>query len=156
MRFLGEANPTSDYYTGIIMEVVTEGSAPELQGEAANAIKKVTKKLKKSKIDADGEEDRSDDPSVGIGSVAAGGRYDNLVGMFGKKQIPCVGISFGVDRSKSMKLITQSWLLTSRKSSPLPKREEKPMDGHHPGRVIETCTSWPSATLNSVACWTSA
>lgn len=28
-----------------------------------------------------------------------GGRYDNLVGMFsGKGQIPCVGISFGVDR----------------------------------------------------------
>ena len=34
-----------------------------------------------------------------MGSVAAGGRYDNLVGMFsGKTQIPCVGISFGVDR----------------------------------------------------------
>ncbi|KAK3937474.1 cytoplasmic and mitochondrial histidine tRNA synthetase [Diplogelasinospora grovesii] len=33
-----------------------------------------------------------------IGSIAAGGRYDNLVGMYGKKQIPCVGISFGVDR----------------------------------------------------------
>jgi histidyl-tRNA synthetase len=31
--------------------------------------------------------------------VAAGGRYDELVGMFsGKAQIPCVGISFGVDR----------------------------------------------------------
>ena len=42
------------------------------------------------------DEDRSDDPSVGIGSVAAGGRYDGLVGMFSKKsQIPCVGISFG-------------------------------------------------------------
>ena len=33
-----------------------------------------------------------------MGSIAAGGRYDNLVGMFGKKTIPCVGISFGVDR----------------------------------------------------------
>ena len=31
--------------------------------------------------------------------MAAGGRYDNLVGMFsGKSQISCVGISFGVDR----------------------------------------------------------
>ena len=31
--------------------------------------------------------------------MAAGGRYDNLVGMFsGKNQIPCVGISFGIDR----------------------------------------------------------
>ena len=39
---------------------------------------------------------------MGVGSVAAGGRYDNLVGMFSGKgskgQIPCVGISFGVDR----------------------------------------------------------
>jgi histidyl-tRNA synthetase len=34
-----------------------------------------------------------------VGSVAAGGRYDNLVSMFsGKTPIPCVGISFGVDR----------------------------------------------------------
>lgn len=37
--------------------------------------------------------------SNGEASVAAGGRYDKLVGMFsGKGDIPCVGISFGVDR----------------------------------------------------------
>ena len=45
---------------------------------------------------------------VGVGSIAAGGRYDNLVNMFseasGKKstQIPCVGISFGVERIFSL------------------------------------------------------
>lgn len=33
-----------------------------------------------------------------VGSVAAGGRYDNLVGMYGKQQIPCIGVSFGIDR----------------------------------------------------------
>jgi histidyl-tRNA synthetase len=34
-----------------------------------------------------------------VGSIAAGGRYDNLVNMFSpKSQIPCVGISFGIDR----------------------------------------------------------
>ncbi|CAK7224826.1 Cytoplasmic and mitochondrial histidine tRNA synthetase [Sporothrix curviconia] len=33
-----------------------------------------------------------------VGSIAAGGRYDNLVGMYGKRPVPCVGISFGVDR----------------------------------------------------------
>ncbi|XP_050521381.1 histidine--tRNA ligase, cytoplasmic [Daktulosphaira vitifoliae] len=35
-----------------------------------------------------------------IGSVAGGGRYDNLVGMFHPKNktIPCVGISIGVER----------------------------------------------------------
>ena len=31
-------------------------------------------------------------------SVAGGGRYDNLVGSFAKKQIPAVGGSFGIDR----------------------------------------------------------
>jgi histidyl-tRNA synthetase len=77
-----------DYYTGVIYEVITEGSA----GDS-------TKKPKKGKKPADADEDRSSDPSVGVGSVAAGGRYDELVGMFsGKGQIPCVGISFGLDR----------------------------------------------------------
>lgn len=33
-----------------------------------------------------------------VGSIAAGGRYDGLVGMYGKQPVPCVGISFGVDR----------------------------------------------------------
>ena len=31
-------------------------------------------------------------------SIGAGGRYDNLIGMFAKKQIPAVGFSFGIDR----------------------------------------------------------
>lgn len=31
-------------------------------------------------------------------SVGAGGRYDNLIGMFAGKQIPAVGFSFGIDR----------------------------------------------------------
>ncbi|HZQ29534.1 MAG TPA: histidine--tRNA ligase [Patescibacteria group bacterium] len=31
-------------------------------------------------------------------SVAGGGRYDNLIGMFTKRQIPAVGASFGLDR----------------------------------------------------------
>jgi histidyl-tRNA synthetase len=81
-----------DYYTGVIYEVVTEGSAPKVT--AADAAKK-DKKPKKSN---DPDADRSDDPTLGVGSVAAGGRYDKLVGMFSGKDIPCVGISFGVDR----------------------------------------------------------
>lgn len=31
-------------------------------------------------------------------SIGAGGRYDNLIGMFAGKQIPAVGFSFGIDR----------------------------------------------------------
>lgn len=82
-----------DYYTGVIFEVVTEGSAPPTK--EGQKIERAAKKEKAKNAD----DDRSDDPSVGVGSVAAGGRYDELVGMFsGKAQIPCVGISFGVDR----------------------------------------------------------
>ncbi|XP_042010738.1 histidine--tRNA ligase, cytoplasmic-like [Salvia splendens] len=33
-----------------------------------------------------------------VGSIAAGGRYDNLIGMFGTKQVPAVGVSLGIER----------------------------------------------------------
>ncbi|EMD67477.1 hypothetical protein COCSADRAFT_83555 [Bipolaris sorokiniana ND90Pr] len=33
-----------------------------------------------------------------VGSIAAGGRYDNLAAMFSSRDLPCVGISFGIDR----------------------------------------------------------
>ncbi|KAK3310164.1 uncharacterized protein B0T15DRAFT_488853 [Chaetomium strumarium] len=85
-----------DYYTGVIYEVVTEGSAPAIPA-SEDAKEKPSKK--KGGKPSDPDEDRSDDPTLGVGSVAAGGRYDNLVGMFsGKTQVPCVGISFGIDR----------------------------------------------------------
>ena len=86
-----------DYYTGVIYEVVTEGSAG-VQADAPEA-QKAQKSSKKDKSKNSEDDDRSNDPTLGVGSVAAGGRYDNLVGMFlPKAQIPCVGISFGVDR----------------------------------------------------------
>jgi len=37
-------------------------------------------------------------PTVKIGSIGGGGRYDDLTGLFGVPNIPGVGISFGVDR----------------------------------------------------------
>ena len=60
-----------DYYTGLIYEVVAT-----LPGQGS---------------------DRGAHESQ-VGSIAAGGRYDNLVGTLGKTQIPCVGVSFGIDR----------------------------------------------------------
>lgn len=67
-----------DYYTGLIYEVIN---------------------LPPKSDDADGSKKRKkDDPASQVGSIAAGGRYDNLVGMYGKRTIPCVGVSFGVDR----------------------------------------------------------
>ncbi|KAI2637799.1 histidyl-tRNA synthetase [Hypomontagnella submonticulosa] len=71
-----------DYYTGLIFEVVQRLPTAK-DGEASRYPEKSSSK--------------SSDASA-VGSIAAGGRYDNLVGMYGKKQIPCVGISFGVDR----------------------------------------------------------
>jgi histidyl-tRNA synthetase len=105
-----------DYYTGVIYEVVTEGSAP--QKPQNGAAKKESSRPKKP---SDAEEDRSNDPTVGVGSVAAGGRYDNLVSMFsGKQQIPCVGISFGVDRIFS---ITKQRLAAESSSAPIRTNE---------------------------------
>ncbi|KAJ8919497.1 hypothetical protein NQ315_002118 [Exocentrus adspersus] len=59
-----------DYYTGVIYEAVLLGD------------------------DVAGGDD------ISVGSVAGGGRYDNLVGMFDpkNKQVPCVGVSVGVER----------------------------------------------------------
>ncbi|KAG0226455.1 Cytoplasmic and mitochondrial histidine tRNA synthetase, partial [Actinomortierella wolfii] len=84
-----------DYYTGLIYEAVLEASAPPTlaNGEKARATLK-------------NGTDELDESTVGVGSVAAGGRYDGLVGMFSgtnKKgqpnlTIPCVGISLGVER----------------------------------------------------------
>jgi histidyl-tRNA synthetase len=108
-----------DYYTGVIYEVVTEGSAG-VQADSPEAQKAEKSNKGKSKQPVE-EEDRSNDPTLGVGSVAAGGRYDNLVGMFQPKaQIPCVGISFGVDRIFS---ITKARLEREQKSDALRNSE---------------------------------
>lgn len=39
-----------------------------------------------------------DDAGHGIGSIAGGGRYDGLIGMFSNKPIPSVGGSLGIER----------------------------------------------------------
>lgn len=90
-----------DYYTGLIYEVVTAQSAPPPKPEAGSGDKPADKSAdKKKKKGKKGEDDDASD-SVGVGSIAAGGRYDTLVGMFATKKnsdIPCVGISFGIER----------------------------------------------------------
>ena len=106
-----------DYYTGIIYEAIVEASAPpgfkanasaSSSTEPADAAAPPPAPKKKAKRAAPGDEDEEvDDSSVGVGSIAAGGRYDNLVGMFtaaaageGKKAatLPCIGVSIGMDR----------------------------------------------------------
>ena len=60
-----------DYYTGIIYEAILTDTNKDEKGE-----------------------------DIRVGSVAGGGRYDKLVGMFDpkKKDVPCVGISIGIER----------------------------------------------------------
>lgn len=89
-----------DYYTGIIYEAITSASAPPPKTESSESDKK-KKKSKKTEDNDDNSE------NVGVGSILGGGRYDNLVGMFAgtsKKNvsIPCVGVSFGVERLFSL------------------------------------------------------
>ena len=67
-----------DYYTGVIYEAVLtqSGPAPAAAPQEQNA------------------------EPVAVGSVAGGGRYDGLVGMFDPKgrKVPCVGVSIGIER----------------------------------------------------------
>lgn len=96
-----------DYYTGIIYEAITEDSAPpQITSETSEASSSKPKK-KKATVGEDGEEE-IDESKIGVGSIAAGGRYDNLVGMFsGSKKkdiVPCVGVSIGVERIFAIKM----------------------------------------------------
>ena len=118
-----------DYYTGIIYEAIVEASAPPgfkptnattdpaapppIPPTPTTAGRSKFKKPNTEK-DPSGEEE-IDESQVGVGSIAAGGRYDGLVGAFlagaagvdpsskeGKKAVaggtPCVGVSIGMDR----------------------------------------------------------
>uniref|UniRef100_A0A673L968 histidine--tRNA ligase n=1 Tax=Sinocyclocheilus rhinocerous TaxID=307959 RepID=A0A673L968_9TELE len=66
-----------DYYTGVIYEAILSQTIP-----------------------APAEQNGADEAAVSVGSVAGGGRYDGLVGMFDPKgrKVPCVGVSIGIER----------------------------------------------------------
>ncbi|KAJ1128013.1 hypothetical protein NDU88_006406 [Pleurodeles waltl] len=67
-----------DYYTGVIYEAVLLQDHKETQAQ---------------------QKDNSEE-TLSVGSVAGGGRYDGLVGMFDPKgrKVPCVGVSIGIER----------------------------------------------------------
>uniref|UniRef100_A0A672MXR9 histidine--tRNA ligase n=1 Tax=Sinocyclocheilus grahami TaxID=75366 RepID=A0A672MXR9_SINGR len=70
-----------DYYTGVIYEAILSQTIPALVSTPA-------------------EQNGADEAGVSVGSVAGGGRYDGLVGMFDPKgrKVPCVGVSIGIER----------------------------------------------------------
>lgn len=55
---------------------------------------------------------KKDNDIQNVGSIAAGGRYDNLIGMFSGKQVPAVGCSIGVERVQNL---LENRLLKNRK-----------------------------------------
>jgi histidyl-tRNA synthetase len=96
-----------DYYTGVIYEAVLKGDLVDYIAEqqkialaAQEAVKAKDNKKKSDKKKTDQDDEEADvNVSGGVGTVAAGGRYDNLVNMFDKKSnVPCVGMSIGVER----------------------------------------------------------
>nr|XP_033783335.1 histidine--tRNA ligase, cytoplasmic-like isoform X3 [Geotrypetes seraphini] len=73
-----------DYYTGVIYEAVLLQNQEAVQFQQQNDPAEET---------------------VGVDSVAGGGRYDELVGMFdakGRRKVPCVGLSIGIERIFSL------------------------------------------------------
>ena len=93
-----------DYYTGLIYEAGLKGPIVDMiaeqQKQALEAQNALIAKSKSKKDKTDLDEDEADvNVSGGVGTVAAGGRYDSLVNMFDKKsKVPCVGLSIGVER----------------------------------------------------------
>jgi len=59
-----------------------------------------------------------DGVGVGIGSIGGGGRYDNLIGMFGSKQIPAVGCSIGIERILAYLISIRDSNLKARRPKP--------------------------------------
>ncbi|KAJ3210635.1 hypothetical protein HDU83_001166 [Entophlyctis luteolus] len=90
-----------DYYTGVIYEAVFEA------GES------IAFPFVVINVDFTDSEETS-----GVGSIAAGGRYDELVGMFSPsgKKIPCVGVSVGVERVFALLLAKQRAAAAQKKS----------------------------------------
>uniref|UniRef100_A0A8C0YPH9 histidine--tRNA ligase n=1 Tax=Cyprinus carpio carpio TaxID=630221 RepID=A0A8C0YPH9_CYPCA len=70
-----------DYYTGVIYEAILSQTIP-------------------ASVSTPAEQNGADEAGVSVGSVAGGGRYDGLVGMFDPKgrKVPCVGVSIGIER----------------------------------------------------------
>ncbi|KAH9036988.1 hypothetical protein EDB85DRAFT_1812827, partial [Lactarius pseudohatsudake] len=71
-----------DYYTGLIYEAIVEASAlPGLKATEKPDPTPAMPKKKSKKSGAD-EDEEINESQVGVGSIATGGQYDDLMGMF--------------------------------------------------------------------------
>jgi len=93
-----------DYYTGTIYEAIIKGYANAaindvIDGGEANGPGTRHRLLSSEEAAVAGV--GSDEMMAGgVGSVAGGGRYDKLVGVFdpNNRDVPCVGVSIGIER----------------------------------------------------------
>ncbi|CAH8550963.1 unnamed protein product [Heterobilharzia americana] len=137
-----------DYYTGVIYEAVLKGftyspdglnaqlTGPnETETNSSSRGKKSSRKdKKKEKLE---EESTASDEPMAVGSVAGGGRYDGLVGMFDSSgaRVPCVGFSFGVERLLAIK---EALSTTSKNKSTVRSTETDVMvAGAHKGLILQ-------------------
>uniref|UniRef100_A0A0X3PID1 histidine--tRNA ligase n=1 Tax=Schistocephalus solidus TaxID=70667 RepID=A0A0X3PID1_SCHSO len=106
-----------DYYTGVIYEAVLTGFihnpiTAAVSAAPAQAAEQPQGKKSKRPAAADEIEDAGDTEGA-VGSVAGGGRYDNLVDLFCPgSRVPCVGLSFGIER-----LLAVSEMLSKRNAA---------------------------------------
>ncbi|VDL97835.1 unnamed protein product [Schistocephalus solidus] len=117
-----------DYYTGVIYEAVLtvlkltpshflkgfihNPITAAVSAAPAQAAEQLQGKKSKMPAAADEIEDAGDTEGA-VGSVAGGGRYDNLVDLFCPgSRVPCVGLSFGIER-----LLAVSEMLSKRNAA---------------------------------------
>ena len=77
------------------------GFTDDCKGPPVKSKKKSNKKRGKQTASAtEGDEEDDGITEGAVGSVAGGGRYDNLVTLFtpNSPRVPCVGVSFGIER----------------------------------------------------------
>jgi histidyl-tRNA synthetase len=91
-----------DYYTGLIYEVVLDPDLIAREGRRKTLSSDFSRSgepfYNSMKVVPHWASQQLPEEALSVGSIAAGGRYDDLVGKFSNRDIPCVGISFGIDR----------------------------------------------------------
>jgi histidyl-tRNA synthetase len=87
-----------DYYTGLMYEVILD---PGQKGRGRRIGKLSRRSYRADAYRPVCPKEFSEEAlteALCVGSIAAGGRYDKLVGKLSSRDIPCVGMFFGIDR----------------------------------------------------------
>ncbi|KAA3670075.1 histidyl-tRNA synthetase, partial [Paragonimus westermani] len=115
-----------------------------ISSSAKQPPKSSKKKKKQNKSTSHAELDDDTEPvtsaeHLAVGSVAGGGRYDGLVGMFDPSgtPVPCVGVSFGVERLLAISEAVAATRSEKLSTVPRPTETEVMVAGAHKGLIIQ-------------------